>query len=207
ESDFHSVEMASYIRGVDVSDGHVEASARAAHFLGGSDDGFGVSKNLAHGVAAGHVPEGAVLDFTGSADDSSLTVALDGFDISAQGGHKSARHFEAQGLEIVHEAGNVFHVGTGEGIADHDEGCRAPQRHERWWTSFVEDFFDRRQFFSNQHFGHEINSRTFQRFSLHEMSCFYIADVACNVGGRGSCRIGFSKPTTLVIPCTDKAAA
>src|ERR1700730_17858961 len=62
-SDFHGVEMTSYIRSVDVRDGHVKPGAGAADPFGRCYDGFRVAQNLAHCVAAGYVPQGTMLEF------------------------------------------------------------------------------------------------------------------------------------------------
>ena len=112
-------------------DGHIEAGAGAANLLGGRDDGFRVAQDLAHGVAAGHVPQGAVLELAGGADDGALAVALDDFGIAAQRGDQRSRHLEAQRFEVVHEAGDVVDVVAGEGIVDHREHRGAAQRRGR----------------------------------------------------------------------------
>src|SRR6202043_2113304 len=84
ESDLHGVEVAAHVGRVDVGDGHVEASAGTTDFLGGGDDRLGATENFTHGIAAGDVPQGAVLDFSGTADDRALAVAFDCFRIAAE---------------------------------------------------------------------------------------------------------------------------
>src|SRR5882672_2492847 len=92
DADFHGIEVAANVRGVDVRDGHVEAGARAAHFFCRSHDGFGVAEDLAHAVAAGGMPESAVFELSGSAYDRAFAVALDGFGISSQRCNQRPRH-------------------------------------------------------------------------------------------------------------------
>ena len=83
QADLHGVKMTPHVRSVNVRNWHVEPSARAAHFFRRSYDRFCISKNLAHRVAAGHMPQGAVLDLSGGADNRSLTKPFDDFGISA----------------------------------------------------------------------------------------------------------------------------
>jgi len=45
---------------------------------------LGVAEQLAHRVAAGHVPQGAVLKLARGADDRALAEALDRFGIAAE---------------------------------------------------------------------------------------------------------------------------
>ena len=147
--------MAAHVGGVDVGDGDVEAGAGASDFFGGSDDGFCATEEFAHSVAARNMPKGAVLKFSGSADYCAFAVAFDGFRVSTQRGNEGECHFEAEGLEVIHEAGDLLHVRTGEWIVDDGEGSGAAQWKGRARAAFVEYFFDRREQFSNLNFRHE----------------------------------------------------
>src|SRR5712691_11945224 len=150
--------MAAHVGGIDVRDGNVEARAWCADFFRGRDDRFCAAENFAHGIATRDVPQGSMLEFAGSTDDRSLAVAFDDLSVSTQCGDQGARHFEAEGLEVVHEAGDLLHVGTGERIMDNRERGGAAQWDWRGRAALMENFFHRRQLFSNLHFRHEQGS-------------------------------------------------
>src|SRR6267154_5487664 len=118
ESDFHGIEMTAYVGRIDVRDGDVEARAEGSDFLCGGDDRLRAPKNFTHRVAAGDVPQSAVLDFAARSDDRTLAIAFDNRRVSTQSGNQGARHFQAKGLEVVHEAGDFLYVGTGERVMD-----------------------------------------------------------------------------------------
>src|SRR3954468_13652888 len=77
DTDFHRVEMAANVRGIDVRDGHIEACARSSDFLGGGHNRFRTTQHLAHAIAARHVPQRAVLEFAGRSHNCAFAVALD----------------------------------------------------------------------------------------------------------------------------------
>src|SRR5215208_2297645 len=77
-TDLHGIEMTAHIGGVDMRHRHVETRARPTHLLRRGHDGLRIPEDLAHGVAARHVPERPMLELPGSADDCALAVALDG---------------------------------------------------------------------------------------------------------------------------------
>jgi len=64
-------------------------------------DRLGVAEQLAHRVAAGHVPQGAVLKLARGADDRALAEALDRFGIAAERCEQPARHVRAPTAERV----------------------------------------------------------------------------------------------------------
>src|SRR6266853_5505470 len=166
QADFHGVEMTSYIRSIDVRDGYIEPCARAANLLRGRHDRFRVAQNFAHSVAAGYVPQRTVLEFAGGADDSPLAIAFHNLGISAQRGDEGARHFEAQRFEVIHEAGNLFHVYACKWIVDDCQRGGTAQRRGRNRSALVKDFFNRREFLPNLDLGHEPDSPNFRVYRL-----------------------------------------
>src|SRR5439155_24962816 len=80
----HRIEMRAHIGGVDMGDRHIELGARPADLLRRWNDGLGAAQHLAHGVAAGHMPERAVLKLAGRADDRAPAIGLDFFAIAGQ---------------------------------------------------------------------------------------------------------------------------
>ena len=83
---FHRIKMAAHVRRIDVRDGHIEPRAWTANFLGRRHNRLRAAENLAHGVAAGHVPQRAVFEFSGGSDNRALAVAFNNFRIAAQRG-------------------------------------------------------------------------------------------------------------------------
>ena len=90
-----------------------------------------------------------MLKFARRADNCALAVAFDDFRISAQAGHQRTCHFEAKRLEIIHECGDLQHVGTCERIANDSHYGGAAQRYRRTRTSIMKDFLDHRELFSD----------------------------------------------------------
>src|SRR5882672_4425935 len=76
QADFHRVEVAADVGGVDVRDGHVKTSSGATNFLGGSDNCLRSAKHFAHRVASGDMPECAVFDLAGRSDDCAFSVTF-----------------------------------------------------------------------------------------------------------------------------------
>src|SRR5256885_5316067 len=56
DADFHGVKMAAHVGGVDVGNGHIEASSGTTHLLGRGHDCFSAAENFAHAVSAGSMP-------------------------------------------------------------------------------------------------------------------------------------------------------
>jgi len=158
DTDFHRIEMAAHVGSIDVGDGHVEARAGAAHFFGGSHDGFGVAENFAHGIAPGDVPQRAVLEFSCLADDGALPVSFHNFRIAAERRHKSLCHFQSERVQIFHETGDFRHVFSGKRIVNDRERGGAPQRCDGDRTTFVENFFDNDDALAELHFRHARDS-------------------------------------------------
>ena len=96
DAHLHGVEVAADVGGVDVAEGDVEGGAGAGDLGRGGDDGAALAEELAHGVAAGDVPEGAVLELARLADDGALAVAVDAV-AAAEGGDEAARTSRGRG--------------------------------------------------------------------------------------------------------------
>ena len=143
------VEMAADIGRVDVGDRDVEAAAETADLLCRRHDRLGVAEQLAHRVAARHVPERAVLELARLADDGALAVALDHLRIAAQRIDQPPRHLEAERLEIVHQPGDLLDIAAGERILDHRRYRGPPARHRRRRAALVQDFLDYGDEFAN----------------------------------------------------------
>src|SRR5207302_6682045 len=105
------------------------------------------------------MPQGAMLKFARRADNCALAVAFDEFWISAQAGYQRTCHFEAKRLEIIHESGNLRHVGTCERIANDSQYGGAAQRYRHTRTSLMKDFLDCREQLSNPDLRHVRDSR------------------------------------------------
>ena len=65
------------------------------------------------------MPERAVLELAGAPDDGALAIAFNRGGLAAERGDKIARHRETERLEVLHEEGDLLHIASGEGIADH----------------------------------------------------------------------------------------
>ena len=111
--------------------------------LGRRHDRHRAAERLAHRIAAGDVPERAVLDLAGRADDGALAVALDRLRIAAERGDQRLRHVEAERLQIVGEADDVLDIAAGEGVLD---DCEDRARGDRGLSptraALVEDLLD-----------------------------------------------------------------
>ena len=88
-------------------DRNVEPRARPADLLGRRHDGLGVAQQLAHRVAARHVPQRAMLELAGLADDGALAVGLDRLRIAAERRDQALRHLEAERLQRLHHRQDV----------------------------------------------------------------------------------------------------
>jgi len=121
-----------------LGDGHVEARAGAAHFLVEVTMALALPRISRNGIAAGDVPQRAVLKFSRLADDGALAVSFHNFWVAAERRHKSLCHFQSERVQIFHEAGNFRHVFSGKRIVNDRERGGAPQRCGGDWTTFVE---------------------------------------------------------------------
>ena len=59
-----------------------------------------------------------MLDLAGGADDGALAIALHHVRIAAERGDQSARHREAERLQVLHEGRDLLDVAAGEGVLD-----------------------------------------------------------------------------------------
>src|ERR1700733_12822670 len=96
-----------------------------------------------------------MLKLSGRAYDSALSVTLDYLRIPAQHTHQRARHFEAQGLEVIHKTGDLLHIRASERIADNSKNSCPSKRNGRAWPSLVENLLHRREFLPNINLRHE----------------------------------------------------
>src|SRR3954470_7964068 len=69
--------MAADIGGVNVPERNPEPRARTADGLRRRDDCLGLTEHLAHALAAGLVPDGAVLELAVLAEDDALAIGFD----------------------------------------------------------------------------------------------------------------------------------
>ena len=139
---------------------NVQRGPRPAHLLGARHDGQGVAglpaalarlvgggvtlptQQFAHGVAAGHVPERPMFEFTGLAHDGAFAVALDALGPHVHGRQQLLRELQAQGRQRVHQRQDVFHVAPGVGVVQHRADGAAAQRLRRHGPAFVKDVFN-----------------------------------------------------------------
>src|SRR6516162_8417283 len=157
-ADFHGIEMASYVRGVDVCDGNIEARARAAHLLCRGHNGFRAAQDLAHCVSAGDVPQRTMLEFARFTNDGALAITFDRFRIATERGNQRLGHIETQWIQILHEACDLLHKVPGKGIVNDRECCGSPLWFVSYGTALVEDFFDGDDALANANLRHAINS-------------------------------------------------
>ena len=141
-ADLHGIEMAAHVGGIDMAEGHVEPGAEPADLFRRRHDRLGIAEPLAHRVAAGHMPQRAVFQFSADADNGALAIAVDGGRVAAQRRDQPVGQVEAQRLQVVHEAHDVFDIATGERVGDHGGGSGAVAR--RGWrrAALVADLLD-----------------------------------------------------------------
>src|ERR1700741_352484 len=161
-ANLHRVEVAAHVRGVDMRDGNVEARSRSTYFLGGRDDCFCPAPDFTHSVAPGNVPQRAMLQFAGLANDGALALAFHGLGVAAERRNERFRHVEPERVQIFHEARDLLDISTGEGIANHSERRSPPQRLPGSGTTFMENLFYHDDAFSHFHFRHESGSLTYR---------------------------------------------
>src|ERR1019366_1642436 len=106
------------------------------------DDRMRAFEQVAHAVAAGHMPERAVLELAGKADQRALAVTLDPRR-AAERFDQARRHLATERLQRFHHRLDVFDVAAGIGIPDNGGGAAAAQRLRQARPVVVPDVFDR----------------------------------------------------------------
>ena len=91
------------------------------------DDRVRALEQVAHAVAAGHVPERAVLELAGQADQRALAVGLDPAG-AAERRDQARRHLPAERLQRFHHRLDVGDVAAGVGVLQHRRGAAAQER-------------------------------------------------------------------------------
>jgi hypothetical protein len=156
---FDGIEVAAHIAGVDVCQRHVERGTGRTDLLGARHDGqciaalagglaLGIrgrialpAEQFAHRIAAGHVPQRAVFELAGGADDRALAVALDALGRHRHRVEQAARHLQADRVQRFHHRHDVALIAAGERICQHRSYHAAPQRGGRRRAELVEDVF------------------------------------------------------------------
>ena len=123
--------------------------AETADLLGRWNDRLGVAEQLAHGVAARHVPKRTVFELAGCPDDGALAVAFDHLRVAAKRIDQPLRHLDAKRLQIVHQSGDLLHIAAGERIFDHCRHRGPPARDGGRWATLVQDLLDYGDVFAN----------------------------------------------------------
>src|SRR5262249_26078299 len=121
------------------SERHVETRAGTAHLLARGHDRLGPAQDLAHAVAAGRVPERAVLEFAGAADDGALAIGLDVLRRDAERGDQAPGHVDAEGLQLLHQGHGVGNVAAGMGIVDDGRAGALLERPRRRRPALMQD--------------------------------------------------------------------
>ena len=99
-------------------------------------------EQVAHAVAAGHVPERAVLELAGQADQGAFAVGLDPVG-AAERRHEALRHLAAERLEGFHHRRDVLDVAAGVGVLHGGRAAATAQRQGQSRAVVVPDVFDR----------------------------------------------------------------
>src|SRR6478672_394807 len=133
--------MAADIGGVDMAERDHEPRARTADGLRRRNDRLGLTEHLAHALAAGLVPDRAVLELAVLADDDALAI---GFDLRGAAELRDQPRCElapelAQGCLKRHQ---IRLIAAREGIADHRNGGPDQQRLLPPGTALVPDGLD-----------------------------------------------------------------
>ena len=124
-----------------MADRHVETRAEGADLHRRGHDGARLAESLAHGIAARHVPQRAVLDLAFRPDDGALAVAVDRGTLAERADQAVGQH-QAEGLQIVHGALQRRLVAPGEGVLHHGHRRRPPARPVGGGSALVEDLLD-----------------------------------------------------------------
>ena len=98
-------------------------------------------EQVAHAVAAGHVPERAVLDLAREADQRRLAVGLDARR-AAERLDEARRHRAAERLQRFHHRLDVFHIRAGVRVVHHRGDAAALQRRREARAVVVPDVLD-----------------------------------------------------------------
>src|SRR5581483_5403591 len=146
--------MTADVGSVDVRDRNIEASSRSSDFLCGRHNRLRSPQNLSHGVTARNTPKGAMLDLSRRPNDRPFPVPFDRGCISAQDFHQFLGHFKAEWFQVIHEAGDVFHVLTGKWVMDNGQHGGASQRDGCDRPALVEDLFEDGRLLSDSYIRH-----------------------------------------------------
>src|SRR5690349_19560037 len=96
------IEVAAHVTGVDVCHGDIELGPGRTDLLGRWHERFRAAEHFAHRIAAGYMPQCAMLDFAVAADDCALAVAFELLGARAQSRQQAPRHFDADRIERLH---------------------------------------------------------------------------------------------------------
>ena len=145
---------------------HIERGAGGADFFGGGHNGqriaglaglglalaLGISltvtfpaEQLAHGVAAGYMPHGAVFLLAGRAHNGAFAVAFNALRRHTHGSAQALGHVNAQRLQRIHHGQQVGLVATGKRIGQHHPDSATQQRCRSDRAEFVVYLFHVRE--------------------------------------------------------------
>ena len=122
-------------------DRHVDRRAGSADLGRRRHDRMRSLEQVAHAVAAGHVPERAVLELAREADQRALAVGLDAAR-AAERLDQARRHLAAERLERFHHRLDVFDVAARVGVLEHRGEAAAAQRLREARAVVVPDVLD-----------------------------------------------------------------
>ena len=153
-ADLHGVEMAAHIGRVDMAERHVEPRAERADLGRRRHDRLGAAEPVAHRVAAGHMPQRAMLQLACRADDRALAVAVDLLRVAAQRIDELVGQQQPERLQIFHRRLQPLDIAPGERVLHHRHRRRAQPGLVGRRPALVKDFLGDDSDLAHRKFSH-----------------------------------------------------
>jgi hypothetical protein len=140
DAHFHAAEMAAHVGRIDMAQRDIEPRPHAADLDRRGHEGGRLAQQLAHRIAARHMPQRAMFQLAGRADNGALAIGFDRPRVAAQRVNQPPRHIQPQGFQRLHHRCDVRLVGPRIGIFDNRQHRRSADRCVGHGAAFVKNF-------------------------------------------------------------------